>query len=233
MPSAAREFNPQQQPRIVWPANAAVARAYLDQLVRSNSIAVARASALRVALDKSNRAVARVDRRRTRDGGSQHDRRQCIPTPRAGGHDKGAPLILAGIRDAGCGTRGAGCAVRGARCGMQNGVWLSLVCALLFISTFVVTAQSPISPDAPELRALWVDAFHEGIRSAREADDLVAAARRANINTLIVQVRRRGDALYTKGSSRHSTIRPTIRHSTPSPTSSRPGTARASRSTRG
>ena len=54
-------------------------------------------------------------------------------------------------------------------------------------------------PDAPELRALWVDAFHEGIRSAREADDLVTAARRANINTLIVQVRRRGDALYTKG----------------------------------
>lgn len=52
--------------------------------------------------------------------------------------------------------------------------------------------------DAPELRALWVDAFHEGIRSAREADDLIAAARRANINTLIVQVRRRGDALYTK-----------------------------------
>ena len=53
--------------------------------------------------------------------------------------------------------------------------------------------------DAPELRALWVDAFHEGIRSAREADDLVAAAKRANLNTLFVQVRRRGDALYTKG----------------------------------
>jgi uncharacterized lipoprotein YddW (UPF0748 family) len=53
--------------------------------------------------------------------------------------------------------------------------------------------------DFPELRALWVDAFHEGIRSAREADDLVAAAKRANLNTLFVQVRRRGDALYAKG----------------------------------
>lgn len=53
--------------------------------------------------------------------------------------------------------------------------------------------------DPPELRALWVDAFHEGIRSPREADDLVAAARRAHLNTLIVQVRRRGDALYTRG----------------------------------
>ena len=44
-----------------------------------------------------------------------------------------------------------------------------------------------------------MDAFHEGIRSPREADDLVLAATRANLNTLIVQVRRRGDALYTKG----------------------------------
>ena len=52
--------------------------------------------------------------------------------------------------------------------------------------------------DPPELRALWVDAFHEGMRSPREADDLVAAAKRANLNTLIVQVRRRGDALYTR-----------------------------------
>ena len=53
--------------------------------------------------------------------------------------------------------------------------------------------------DPPELRALWVDAFHEGIRSAREADDLIAAAKRSHLNTLIVQVRRRGDALYTRG----------------------------------
>src|SRR5512139_1029801 len=54
-------------------------------------------------------------------------------------------------------------------------------------------------PDPPELRALWVDAFHEGIRTPQEADGLIAAARRANLNTLFVQVRRRGDALYTKG----------------------------------
>lgn len=46
---------------------------------------------------------------------------------------------------------------------------------------------------------MWVDAFHEGIRSPGEADELVAAARRAHLNTLIVQVRRRGDALYTRG----------------------------------
>ena len=32
---------------------------------------------------------------------------------------------------------------------------------------------------------MWVDAFHEGIRSPGEADELVAAARRAHLNTLI------------------------------------------------
>lgn len=63
--------------------------------------------------------------------------------------------------------------------------------------------HEPASPagalDPPEIRALWVDAFHAGIRSPQECDELVAAARRANLNTLFVQVRRRGDALYTKG----------------------------------
>jgi uncharacterized lipoprotein YddW (UPF0748 family) len=36
---------------------------------------------------------------------------------------------------------------------------------------------------------------------ASEADELVDAVRRANLNALFVQVRRRGDALYTKGST--------------------------------
>jgi uncharacterized lipoprotein YddW (UPF0748 family) len=61
-------------------------------------------------------------------------------------------------------------------------------------------AQTPSSPsDPPEIRALWVDAFHAGIRTPQEAEDLVAAAKQSNLNTLFVQVRRRGDALYLKG----------------------------------
>ena len=72
-------------------------------------------------------------------------------------------------------------------------------CLLVLAAGGVGSAQRVDPADPPELRALWVDAFHEGIRSSREADDLVAAAARANINTLFVQVRRRGDALYTKG----------------------------------
>src|SRR5688500_13196771 len=70
-----------------------------------------------------------------------------------------------------------------------------LAAAILLLAS----SASLLAQDPPELRALWVDAFHEGIRSAREADDLVAAAKRANLNTLIVQVRRRGDALYARG----------------------------------
>ena len=69
-----------------------------------------------------------------------------------------------------------------------------VVAAVLLFALVPVGADDP-----PELRALWVDAFHEGIRSPKEVDDLVAAAKRANLNTLIVQVRRRGDALYTRG----------------------------------
>jgi uncharacterized lipoprotein YddW (UPF0748 family) len=46
---------------------------------------------------------------------------------------------------------------------------------------------------------LWVDGFHAGIRSQAEVTELVSNAKRARFNTLIVQVRRRGDSLYTGG----------------------------------
>ena len=52
--------------------------------------------------------------------------------------------------------------------------------------------------DPPELRAVWVDAFHDGFKTPQQVDDLVAWARRANLNALFVQVRRRGDAYYLK-----------------------------------
>jgi uncharacterized lipoprotein YddW (UPF0748 family) len=61
---------------------------------------------------------------------------------------------------------------------------------------FVAPAPTLQSQDAPELRAVWVDAFHDGIKTPRQVDDLVIWARSANINALFVQVRRRGDAYY-------------------------------------
>jgi uncharacterized lipoprotein YddW (UPF0748 family) len=52
--------------------------------------------------------------------------------------------------------------------------------------------------DAPELRAVWVDAFHDGFKTPQQVDQLVTWARTANLNALFVQVRRRGDAYYLK-----------------------------------
>ena len=48
----------------------------------------------------------------------------------------------------------------------------------------------------PQLRAFWVDAFHPGIKSPAETDQLIRDAQRAGANTLIVQIRRRGDSYY-------------------------------------
>jgi uncharacterized lipoprotein YddW (UPF0748 family) len=75
---------------------------------------------------------------------------------------------------------------------------LSIVVPLLFTAS-AQAQTSAVALDPPEIRALWVDAFHAGIRSPAEVNALVDAARQANLNTLFVQVRRRGDALYTRG----------------------------------
>jgi uncharacterized lipoprotein YddW (UPF0748 family) len=60
----------------------------------------------------------------------------------------------------------------------------------------VATPSEPLDP--PELRAVWVDAFHDGFKTPEQVDELVAWARDANLNALFVQVRRRGDAYYLK-----------------------------------
>ncbi len=44
------EFNPQSQPKIVWPAAFPVVRSYLDQLVRNDGLAVTRTTAINAAL---------------------------------------------------------------------------------------------------------------------------------------------------------------------------------------
>ena len=49
------EFNPQHQPRITWPARSEVARAYLDQLVRSGALPADRAQSLSAELDRGDR----------------------------------------------------------------------------------------------------------------------------------------------------------------------------------
>lgn len=81
----------------------------------------------------------------------------------------------------------------------MKGTWryLFLYCVFPFFSAALMAAEPAPGP-ATELRGLWVDAFHPGIRSRHEADQLIADAVRNNFNTLFLQVRRRGDSLYSK-----------------------------------
>ncbi|HEY0776581.1 MAG TPA: hypothetical protein VGD56_01320, partial [Gemmatirosa sp.] len=44
------EYNPQSQPKLVWPAAFPVVRSYLDQLVRGNGLPAARLPAIAAAL---------------------------------------------------------------------------------------------------------------------------------------------------------------------------------------
>lgn len=57
---------------------------------------------------------------------------------------------------------------------------------------------SPLPPSAGEFRAFWVDGFHPGMRSSAEIDRLVQEMTAAHVNSVMVQVRRRADALYSK-----------------------------------
>src|SRR4030095_14840122 len=52
---------------------------------------------------------------------------------------------------------------------------------------------------AQEFRAMWADTFHAGMRNSGETTALIAAARTANCNAVVVEVRKRGDAYYRNG----------------------------------
>ncbi len=80
---------------------------------------------------------------------------------------------------------------------MRRSTLLALTFAALASLPTVAATQTATAP--AEVRALWVDGFHPGIRSAAEVEELIANATKARFNTLFVQVRRRGDSLYTGG----------------------------------
>jgi hypothetical protein len=50
------ELNVQEQQKVTWPASPVIARAYLDQLTRANAIQPARATAVKTALDRAEKA---------------------------------------------------------------------------------------------------------------------------------------------------------------------------------
>ncbi|MDQ3070790.1 MAG: hypothetical protein M3R55_13805 [Acidobacteriota bacterium] len=55
-------FNAQHQPKMAWPAHPTVGRAYLDQLTRSKGLQGARASAVKSALDRAEKARSSRDK---------------------------------------------------------------------------------------------------------------------------------------------------------------------------
>jgi len=69
---------------------------------------------------------------------------------------------------------------------------LLLLTALAFWAAPVSSANAA----SAEYRALWVDVFHDGLRSPQEVDTMLASARRANLNAVFVQVRKACDAYY-------------------------------------
>lgn len=63
------------------------------------------------------------------------------------------------------------------------------------VSTAV--AEYIVGEEVPrEYRAVWIDSWNSGILSASQIDNLVATCRAANINTIVPEVRKVGDAYY-------------------------------------
>jgi uncharacterized lipoprotein YddW (UPF0748 family) len=56
--------------------------------------------------------------------------------------------------------------------------------------------RSTDQPSLPEIRAAWVDAWHEGLLSAGQVSQLVSTLKAANYNLILAQVRKSGDAYY-------------------------------------
>src|SRR5262249_26540083 len=50
------ELNVQNQPKIVWPQNFVVARAYLDQLARGTSLSAQKIAEVNAAIDKADKS---------------------------------------------------------------------------------------------------------------------------------------------------------------------------------
>jgi uncharacterized lipoprotein YddW (UPF0748 family) len=78
---------------------------------------------------------------------------------------------------------------------------LAIIAALALLVAAMPGLTLAVEGDDPpveQLRAYWVDAFGAGIYTPAEVDALVAAAKAANMNALVVQVGRRGDCFCNR-----------------------------------
>lgn len=72
--------------------------------------------------------------------------------------------------------------------------FLKRLAAVLCSSVVLAATNTPVKAD--EFRAFWVDAWGAGFLNASQVTTLVNHCRTYNYNTVIVQMRRRGDAFY-------------------------------------
>jgi len=69
------------------------------------------------------------------------------------------------------------------------------------------TTQPVTASAQPEIRAVWVSVLGPGLKSPEEIRQMVDAARRANLNTIVAQVHREGAALFdTRLEPKHAGI---------------------------
>jgi uncharacterized lipoprotein YddW (UPF0748 family) len=68
----------------------------------------------------------------------------------------------------------------------------------LFVTALILImgAMPAFAQERPEFRAMWISAYGSGLLTPKEIDDSIGAAKLANLNALIVQVRKTGDAHY-------------------------------------
>lgn len=67
-----------------------------------------------------------------------------------------------------------------------------------FWNESTLSSQGSAQQPKEEFRAYWADAFHDGFKTPEQVDQLIEDAKQSNVNALIVQVRRRGDAYFNK-----------------------------------
>jgi hypothetical protein len=90
----AKTFNPQAQTRTTWPATSLVARAYLDQLVRTKTVDASTADTISKALDRADNS-----RREAPDGEMAQlstglERRAAVASGADAGHLRALSAIL-------------------------------------------------------------------------------------------------------------------------------------------
>ncbi|MCS7310461.1 MAG: family 10 glycosylhydrolase [Armatimonadetes bacterium] len=67
-------------------------------------------------------------------------------------------------------------------------------CLLVLVLCLLPALATPNGE--PQLRAIWVDGFNEGIKTPEQIDTLLARVRQAGLNAVVVQVRKSADAYY-------------------------------------